>query len=179
MRQSFNTEALVLKRSNIGEADRIVTLLTKEQGKVAAIAKGIRKITSSKRAALEPGSYINCSLLHTKSLPILTQATLLQDGGGLSGNLRTVRQLVQVLEIVDTVFVEEEIDPSLFDLVIDIRNNVVQQKVPAKVIRQKLEQLLEELGYKDPNSAKYPTILEYVSNIADKHMKSWEYLKVD
>ena len=52
--KSITTEAIVLKRRNSGEVDRLVTLITQDKGKLQCIAKGVRKMTSSKRAFLEP-----------------------------------------------------------------------------------------------------------------------------
>ncbi|HYD35498.1 MAG TPA: DNA repair protein RecO [Vitreimonas sp.] len=178
MRRSSSTEAIVLKRTNVGEADRVVTLFTQDQGKLTAVAKGARKLSSSKRAFLEPGNHIKCLLISTSSMPLLTQATLVDDCQAAHQSLPKMRQLVQVLEIIDTVFVEEQIDEDTFEAVIELRNLVVKGTTPARIIRQKLEEMLMNLGYQNPKDSKYPTILEYVSAIADKPMKSWDYLKV-
>ena len=49
----YSTEAIVLKRSDLGEADRILTLFTPHKGKVHVIAKGVRRITSKRAGHLE------------------------------------------------------------------------------------------------------------------------------
>lgn len=51
--QVFQTEAIILRRTNYGEADRILTLLTSEKGKLSAIAKGVRKPKSKLAGGLE------------------------------------------------------------------------------------------------------------------------------
>ncbi len=176
--KSFSTEAIVLKRTNVGESDRVVTLLTKDRGKLACIAKGVRKMNSSKRAYLEPGNHVKCLLISTHSMPLLTQAILINGCESIHFVMPKIRQLTQLLEILDTLFVEDLSDDNLFQDVLNIRQLIVNEGPTSGNIKPLLEQLLVDLGYQNPNETKYPTLLEYVSAIADKPMKSWEYLKV-
>ncbi len=176
--KSFSTEAIVLKRSNVGESDRVVTLLTKDRGKVACIAKGVRKMTSSKRAFLEPGNHVKCLMISTSSMPLLTQATLIDDCSSIHSTMPKLRQLSQLLEIIDALFVEDQTDEYLFNDILEIRSEIVQEAPTSGRIKQLFETLIENLGYQNPSETKYHTLLEYVSAIADKPMNSWEYLKV-
>ena len=50
---SYKTEAIVLKRTNFGEADRLVTVFSQPRGKLVLLAKGIRRLTSRKKGHLE------------------------------------------------------------------------------------------------------------------------------
>jgi len=176
--KSYNTQALVIKRSNIGEADRIVTLLTEAEGKIAVVAKGVRQLKSSKRAYLEPGNLIKCSLIPTKSLAILTQATLLQDTQNVRTSLPHLRQLLQLLEIIDLLFVEEQGEGELFNDVVRLRTEIVVKQGRSILIREKISRILATLGYQPFNETKYATIGEYVANLADRPLHSWDYLKV-
>ncbi|HVN15979.1 MAG TPA: DNA repair protein RecO, partial [Anaerolineales bacterium] len=60
--RSFRMEAIVLRHGDWGEADRLLTLYTREQGKVRAIAKGARKLTSRKAGHLEPFTHVKLQL---------------------------------------------------------------------------------------------------------------------
>jgi DNA repair protein RecO (recombination protein O) len=173
--RSSLVSALILKRSNIGEADRIVTLLTKEEGRIVAIAKGVRKIKSTKRASLEPGNITKVLLIKTKSMPILTQARLIDDTSKIRVNLAQIRQLTQLLEIIDTLFVEEEVEPHVYDLIIHIRKKIVEgNKVNLK---KNLITLIEWLGFQNIAETEHTSILDYVAEITGKKMKSFDYLK--
>jgi len=176
--KSLSTQALVIKRSNVGETDRIVTLLTREQGKIAVVAKGVRQLKSSKRAYLEPGSYINCLLIITKSLPILTQATLINDANLVRDSLQHLRQLLQLLEIIDALFVESQNEEMLFNDVMDLRNRILKKNISNDEIRQKLSTLISQLGYQAFSETQYQTVGEYVAALSDKPLRSWDYLKV-
>jgi len=176
--RSFSTEGLVLKRRNAGEADRVMTILTRDQGKLVCMARGVRTIKSSKRAYLEPGTYIKCQLISTKSMPLLAQAILIHDTSSIHRSLPKIRQLMQLLEIADRLFVEESDQTELFEQVISIRNKIVCEEPTSGVAVQELQRLIENLGYQPFKETQYRTISEYVAAIADKPLKSWEYLKV-
>ncbi len=72
--RSYSTEAIVLKRSDLGEADRILTLFTPHKGKVHVIAKGVRRITSKRAGHLELLSHSQLQMALGRSLDIVTQA---------------------------------------------------------------------------------------------------------
>jgi len=178
MQRSVTTEALVLKRTNTGETDRVITLLTRDEGKITSIAKGVRQLKSSKRAFVEPGNHIKCSLVLGYSLPILTQATLVTDVGRIRDNLIHIRQLLQLLEMVDSLFVAEENQGELFDQIMVMHSRIISGHATADWTRSHLERLIIDLGYQPFSETKYQTIGEYVSFLADKPLKSWEYLKI-
>ena len=72
--RSIRVHAIVLRHADWGEADRLVTLFTREQGKLRAVAKGARKITSRKAGHLEPFTHVKLQLARGRSLFIVTQA---------------------------------------------------------------------------------------------------------
>lgn len=176
--RSAPAEGIVLKRSNTGEADRIVTILTKEFGKLAGVAKGVRKLTSSKKSYLEPGNVIKIMLVRTGSLPIITQATLIHQAVEADATLRTLKSLVQWLEIIDTIFVEEELDDELYSLVLATRELCLAPVVQIKPLQQQLARILERLGFNDPQGEKNYSITQFVNTIADRPLKGFEYLTV-
>jgi DNA repair protein RecO (recombination protein O) len=70
----YRDEGVVLRAQKLGEADRIVTLLTREHGRVRAVAKGVRKTTSRLGARVEPFMLVDVQLYEGRSLDIVTQA---------------------------------------------------------------------------------------------------------
>jgi DNA repair protein RecO (recombination protein O) len=73
----YRDEAIVLRAQKLGEADRIVTLLTRHHGRVRAVAKGVRKTTSRIGARVEPFMLVDVQLYQGRSLDIVTQADTL------------------------------------------------------------------------------------------------------
>jgi DNA repair protein RecO (recombination protein O) len=176
--KSYTVAAIVLKRINVGETDRIVNLLTQEFGKITVVAKGVRKMKSSKRAFLEPGNIIKAFCLETKSLPLLTQATLIEDCSIMKQNLSSYRSLTQLLEIFEKLFVEVELEPEIFHYAILLRRQVVAGKAPAKFVREILSKIIVQLGFQHPDESKYKNISDYIAALSDSKMKSFEFLQV-
>ncbi len=79
----YRDEAVVLRTHKLGEADRIVTLLTRSHGKVRAVAKGVRRTGSKFGARLEPFMVADVQLYEGRSLDIITQAESLGSYGAL------------------------------------------------------------------------------------------------
>lgn len=175
-KRSFTSNGIVLKRSNVGETDRVVVLLTQEFGKVVCVAKGVRTLASSKRALLEPGNYIKGFFITTKSLPLLTQAVLLESCSQLEQTLARIKQLTQVLEVFEKLFVEQELEQVTFDKVLALRATIANNTATAKTISLELRKIITELGYQDPKDSQYSTITEYISALSDKPLNSFEFL---
>ena len=174
--KSFNTKAIVLKRVSVGETDRIITLLSPEYGKIVAVAKGVRKLKSSNRATLEPGNIVQAFLIKTKSLPILTQTKMIKDASESRTSLSKIRQLSQILEIFDRLFVEDFIDEEGAYLAYKIHQNLLAENKRNLKIKDQLNQLIQVLGYQDIKDTKHQNILDYVAEITEKKMKSYDYL---
>jgi DNA repair protein RecO (recombination protein O) len=78
----YRDEGIVLRTQKLGEADRIVTLLTRRTGRVRAAAKGVRKTKSRFGARLEPFSHVDVQLYERRSLDLVTQAETIRPYGG-------------------------------------------------------------------------------------------------
>lgn len=73
----YRDEAIVLRTHKLGEADRIITLLTRQHGRVRAVAKGVRRTTSRWGSRLEPFNHVDLQLAEGRSLDTITQAETL------------------------------------------------------------------------------------------------------
>ncbi|RZU65419.1 DNA replication and repair protein RecO [Microterricola gilva] len=79
----YRDEAVVLRTHKLGEADRIVTLLTRQHGKVRAVAKGVRRTASKFGSRLEPFMVADLQLYEGRTLDVITQAETLGAYGAL------------------------------------------------------------------------------------------------
>jgi DNA repair protein RecO len=174
--RSFTADGIILKRNKVGETDRIITLLTQEYGKLVTVAKGVRKISSSKRAFLEPGNLVQAYFIKTKSMPLLTQAKLINDCGQARTNLVDIRKLTQFLEILEKLFIEDEVEEQLFENILKLRQEISEQSISNGQIKRQLENLIEKMGYPHPKETKFSSVLDYVSSLTNRPMRSFEYL---
>jgi len=114
----YRDEAIVLRTQKLGEADRIVTLLTRENGRVRAAAKGVRKTMSRFGARLEPFMLIDVQLYVGRSLDTVTQADILGSHRCMREDLGLFGAGETMLEAVDKVAEEHERNVRLFLLLL-------------------------------------------------------------
>lgn len=104
----YRDEAIVLRTHKLGEADRIVTLLTRQHGRVRAVAKGVRRTTSRFGSRLEPFTHVDLQLAEGRNLDTITQAdTLTPFGKGLGLDYDRYTAGTVMLETADRLVPEE------------------------------------------------------------------------
>jgi DNA repair protein RecO (recombination protein O) len=109
----YRDEAVVLRVQKLGEADRIVTLLTRRTGRVRAVGKGVRRTMSRFGARLEPFSHVDLQLYTGRSLDIVTQAeTLGAYGKDIVGDYGRYTAGTAILETAERLTAEER-EPAL------------------------------------------------------------------
>jgi DNA repair protein RecO (recombination protein O) len=79
--QGYRDDGVVLRTQKLGEADRIITLLTRHNGRVRAVAKGIRRTKSRFGGRLEPFTHVDVMIHPGRSLDIITQAEVIRAYG--------------------------------------------------------------------------------------------------
>jgi DNA repair protein RecO (recombination protein O) len=147
--RSFSVEAVVLRHSNWGEADRIVMLYTREQGKLRAIVKGARKITSRKAGHLEPFTRVRLQLARGRDLLIVTQAETLDAYLPMRDDLMKTGYAAYLVELLDRFTYEDEtVSLPLFRLVVDSLRRITDQADPWVSIRYYEMRLLDYLGFR-------------------------------
>ena len=70
----YRVSAIVLKRRDQGEADRLLTVFTRDRGKLTLLAKGVRRQASRKAGHIEPFTQVDLLVAKGKSLDLVTQA---------------------------------------------------------------------------------------------------------
>lgn len=110
------TAAIVLKHRRLGDADRIVTLLTPRRGKVDVVAKGLLRSRSKMAGHLEPLTLTEVVLAHGRSLDIVTQAQTLEPFVELHRELELLSTAMYLLELADRFTVEHEDALDIYEL---------------------------------------------------------------
>lgn len=106
---TYRDEAIVLRTHKLGEADRIITLLTRRFGKVRAVGRGVRKTKSRFGARLEPAMVIDIQCYEGRSLDTITQAESIEPHGDrLARSYETWTAASAILEAADRLTEEKE-----------------------------------------------------------------------
>jgi len=145
----YKEQGIVLRSMKLGEADKIVTVLTQGSGKVRAVAKGIRKTTSRFGARLEPFTHVNLMLYRGRgSLDTITQAEILAPHLNLRSDLSLFAAGEMMLEAVDKVAEEHEKNVRLVVLLLaGLRALDARPADPAAVAESFLLKMLSLSGF--------------------------------
>jgi len=116
----YRTEAIVLRRQNLGEADRILTLYTPDYGKVKVVAKGVRKPQSHKAGHVELFARSDVLVARGRSsLDVLSQADLIDAFPPIRGDLIRTTYASHFVELLDAFTEESDSSPPLYHLLAD------------------------------------------------------------
>ena len=146
--RSFRAEAIVLRHSDYGEADRLLTLYIREQGKARAIAKGVRKARSRKAGHLEPFTRVSLLLARGRDMFIITQAETVDAHLPLRENLELLGYASYVVELLDRFTYEEGENRPLYNLLADTLSRLTTAANPALTVRYYEIRLLDLLGFR-------------------------------
>ncbi len=150
----YKEQGIVLRSHKLGEADKIVTILTQGSGKVRAVAKGIRKTRSRFGARLEPFTHVSLLLYRGKSLDTVTQAEIISPFVRLRGSFDLIAAGETMLEATDRVAEEHERNVRLFLLLLaGLRSLDRGPRDPAAVAEAFLLRLLSLSGFHPSLSA--------------------------
>lgn len=142
---AVTTEGLILKRSNFGEADRVLTVLTDRFGKISVIARGVRKITSRRAGNIEVLNRVKLHLFKSKSYT-LSEAESIQTFDRLKENLTLSTTAFHIIELINRLTPEEQKNPRLYNLTVAILQ--ILEKNPRQIFVRAFEvKLLVILGF--------------------------------
>ncbi|HEV2440538.1 MAG TPA: DNA repair protein RecO [bacterium] len=115
----YKVEAVVLRHQPVGEADRILTLFTREYGKLRVSARGVRKTTSRLAGRVQPYTAGRFLLAKGRTLDVIAQAEIVHAFAGLGRDLLRSAYAAYVAELVDRFLPERDRHPDVFDAVLD------------------------------------------------------------
>ncbi len=151
----YTTEAVVLRRSDLGEADRILTLFSPAHGKIRAIAKGVRRTTSRLSGHLEPFTRTEMLLARGRELDVITQAEGRERLDGLRASAWHMSAAWYCSELIDRFLETADPHPRLYFLYIQTLRLLDQSAADSQRqsrcwlgLRYFELRLLDELGYR-------------------------------
>lgn len=118
----IRTEAVVLRSIDYGETSEIVTLFTREKGKMAVMAKGARRSGSRFGSSLQPTSYSQVVFYHkpSRSIQTLSESSHVRSFHGITRDLETLSYGLRTVELVYALMQEQEQNPVVFNLLVEV-----------------------------------------------------------
>jgi DNA repair protein RecO (recombination protein O) len=177
--RNFKTEGIIIKRRNIGESDKMLTVITKGNGKIQIKASGIRRIPSRRSAHVELLNHTELSLYKGAGFPILTEATTIEPFSAIKDDLSKVSYAYHLCELVDALCPENEEHDNIFFLLKDsltlLANRDTQDQLSAIIYKFEID-FLSRLGYWNQSeqvSKNFDTRV-FIESIIERKLKSYD-----
>lgn len=143
----YKTEGIVLRTRNIGEADRIITLYTREHGKVEGVARGSRRVRSRLIGGTQLFTHGRYMMFSGRSLETVSQAEIKRSFVGLREDLIKLAHASYIAELLDVSLEPGEPSEELFTLLEEAFIALDEDVSPALVVRWFELRLMDLLGY--------------------------------
>lgn len=171
--RSFRTEGIVIKRSNYSEADRIVTIFTKKNGKIKVKATGVRKIASRRSPHIELLNYCIFGLYQAAGMPTLTEVESKESFPLLKKDLKRIGYAYHVCELVDGLCAENQEHPEVFMLLGRTLRKLSKETNFPEIIHDFELELLRLLGF---SSTAVIDTQELIEEILERRLKTKQIL---
>ncbi len=146
--RTFRTDAIILRRQDFGEADRLLTIFTPEHGKLRAIAKGSRKPAGRKTGHVELFTRVAMMIAYGRELHVVSQAEMIEPYLPLRENLERGAYANYVVELIDSFSETEETNRSLYYLLDVTLARLSEPRVDLRLLTRFYElQLLGLVGF--------------------------------
>jgi DNA repair protein RecO (recombination protein O) len=166
-------EGIVLKRKNIGESDRLLTVFTKESGKLLIKATGVRKITSRRSSHIEPLNHIMFMMHKGNKTPILTEVETITHYDAIKKDLRKIGLAYHICEIIDGLCAEGQENGSIFILLKKILSDIEQGGNVMQDMYDFEMDLLHQLGfYPKTETDKNFNPSYYIESLLERKLKA-------
>jgi len=148
----YKTEGIIIKRVDLGETDRLLTIYTKDFGKLLVRAKAIKKSQAKLKGHLELFVHSYLMIAQGKNLDIITNAETIESFPYLHRHLPNLAASYYLADCLDKLIAGPERDPRIWHLLLESLRGLSPERgqspqTPELIIKNFEKQLLEFLGY--------------------------------
>jgi len=143
----YRLAGIVLRRRDMGEADRLLTVFTRERGKITLLAKGVRRAASRKAGHLEPFTYTDLLVAKGANLDLVTQAETIAAHRHVREDLWLSSLAYTVVELADAFTQDEDPNALLFDLLLETLARLDEGQPASLAVRYYELHMLSLAGY--------------------------------
>jgi DNA repair protein RecO (recombination protein O) len=146
--RNYQTEAIIIRKTKLGEADRILTLFTPHLGKIKAVAKGVRRPRSKMAGHLELLTHSLVSLARGRNLETVTGSQTINSFLLLKSDLWLTSCALYLAELVNQFTIDDTENYPLFQLLLATMQSLCQPGNRDLTLRYFEMQLLDKVGYR-------------------------------
>lgn len=175
---TYKTEGIILKRTNFGEGDKILAVLTRQHGKIKILAKGVRKITSRRAGSVELFNHSLLFLASGKTFDLLTEACSLHTFPRLRKSLAKVAVAFYLMELADRLLPEKQENRLAFNLLLQTLEHLEKRKVAGwgKFLEDFEKSLLRLTGFWSWESRGQLLPYLFIENLLGRKLRGRKFL---
>lgn len=176
----YTVEGIILKRRAVGEADRMLTVYTRQLGKIRVLGKGVRRIHSRRSGHVELFSRVILTLHTHGSIDIMTEAQAVVSGSLFETHASRIAYAYCMCELVDQLLADRQEHADIFFLLADsLKTLLVSDTLEAwqASMTHFVHELLWRLGFL-PQSRQIPAeaVRSYIERITERKLRTWPLL---
>lgn len=177
--QFLKDTAFVIKRVNVGEADKFITLYSQNNGKVEVLAKGVRKIKSRRASSIELLNLVCFQSVRTRKNFILTEVEVLNTFEHIKNDYTQMQIVFLMCELINALCAAGQVNDDVFHLMKNTLERINQDSAGQETFDFQVK-LLENLGFLD--NRKQPIqndhqLRSYIESIIEKKVKTKLYFE--
>lgn len=168
----FRTEGIILSQKNFAEADKLLTIYTKNNGKISCIAKGVRRPLSKKSGHIELGNLCSIFVAKGKNIDLLTEASVKRSFGQEEASLEKTNKIYHLLEVVDHLTPTHQNNPKIFSLLANFLDGTSKNRdfnLTSSIFKIKL---LSILGYFSASNLKDSPTKRLILKLEEEDVKN-------
>lgn len=163
----YNSRSIILKKKDLRESDGLLTIFSEKEGKISAVAKGVKKTRSSLRACVQPFCHSLLFYHRGKDLDLITQGRILDFYGNSREDINRTLYSMYLMELLDKSLMERVPLPDLYETLVRVLEILNVQGLNLNLIRYFESRLLVNLGFK-------PVVNQCV-RCGDKKIKNFDF----
>jgi DNA repair protein RecO (recombination protein O) len=144
----YKSRSIILKKRDIRESDQLLTIFSEQEGKITAVAKGVKKSKSSLRGCVQPFCHSLLFYNHGREMDLITQGKIIDFFGNSREDIHRTLYSMYIMELLDKSLMERVALPGLYTTLVAVLELINEQGLNQMLLRYFESQLLVNLGYK-------------------------------
>jgi DNA repair protein RecO (recombination protein O) len=166
----FKTDAFVLRRVDIGEADKLLTVFSKDFGKIKVMAKGVRKLSSKRSPSIELFNLVTLVVHKGKTFDILAETQTISTFEEIRKDLHSIALAYYICELIEGLCPEGQQNVRIFALLKE-----TFKELDNGITKRFEKVLLSELGFLPEDESELDTT-SYIEHLLERRIKSRKLL---